>query len=267
MANRDSCIFYRSFYEAITNLPKENQLNLFVAIFELSLNRTEIELEGIEKTIFMLIRPQIEANIKRFNNGNTDKKHSQKEPKPKQNRSKTEAKPKQNESKSEANNNNNNNNNNNEGVVITSINNNNKNNNKELAVKKTTALNSQQEVYNIFAEKYLAMSKQVYKSDKKDFICLADLIKKTSKEQVIQKIEIFEKACKISAVSEKPIWWCVKDGLSAFTIGNFVKNYNLIIPFLTDKEKEERRWEIEDEKRRQKFEAEQLKKQEGANVH
>ena len=136
---------------------------------------------------------------------------------------------------------------------------------KSIVSKKTNA--PQQEVYEIFATKYLEMSKQIYKPDKKDFICLADLIKKTSKEQVIQKIEIFERACKISAVSEKPIWWCVKDGLSAFTIGNFVKNYNLIIPFLTDKEKEERRWEIEDEKRRQKFEAEQLKKQEGVNVH
>ena len=99
MANRDSCIFYRSFYEAIANLPKENQLNLFVAIFELSLNRKEIKLDGIEKTIFMLIRPQIEANIKRFENGSMGKIHTQKETKTKQNKSKQEAKPKQTESK------------------------------------------------------------------------------------------------------------------------------------------------------------------------
>ena len=135
-----------------------------------------------------------------------------------------------------------------------------KKDNKELVAKKPATLLPQQEVYNIFSAKYLEMSKQVYKSDKKDFIMLTDLIKKTSKEQVIQKIEIFERACKISAVSEKPIWWCVKDGLSAFTIGNFVKNYNLIIPFLTDKEKEERRWEEIDKARHAKIEAERQQK-------
>ena len=135
-----------------------------------------------------------------------------------------------------------------------------KGNTTKTIVTKTKTLLPQQEVYNIFSGKYLEMSKQVYKSDKKDFVMLTDLIKKTSKEQVIQKIEIFERACKISAVSEKPIWWCVKDGLSAFTIGNFVKNYNLIIPFLTDKEKEERRWEEIDKARHAKIEAERQQK-------
>lgn len=131
---------------------------------------------------------------------------------------------------------------------------------KEIVAKKPATLLPQQEVYNIFAEKYLAMSKQVYKSDKKDFIMLTDLIKKTSKEQVIQKIDIFERACKISAVSEKPIFWFTKDGFSCFTIGNFIKNYNSITPFLTDKEKEEQKRKILDEQRRQRVE-EHLKKQ------
>lgn len=34
---KDSFIFYRSFYEAIKELPKENQLNIYNAILELSL--------------------------------------------------------------------------------------------------------------------------------------------------------------------------------------------------------------------------------------
>lgn len=125
---------------------------------------------------------------------------------------------------------------------------------KSIVSKKTNA--PQQEVYEIFATKYLEMSKQIYKPDKKDFICLADLIKKTSKEQVIQKIEIFEKACKISAVSEKSqaIFWFTKEGISCFTIGNFIKNYNSITPFLTDKEKEEQKRKILDEQRRLKVE-------------
>jgi hypothetical protein len=100
---RDSLIFYRSFYEAINELPKETQAEVYHAIFEFSLNFKEIELSGLAKTIFTLIKPQLEANNKRFANG-TKPKHKQVE-------SKTEAKDKQDLSKSEANNNNNVNNN------------------------------------------------------------------------------------------------------------------------------------------------------------
>jgi len=80
---RDSCIFYRSFFEAIKELPKENQADVYNAIFEHSLNFNEIDLVGINKTIMTLIKPQLDANIKRFENG--------KKPKQKQNESKTEA--------------------------------------------------------------------------------------------------------------------------------------------------------------------------------
>ena len=111
---RDSCIFYRSFYESINELPDNNKLEIYNAIFSYSLNFIEPELTGLSKSIFTLIKPQLDANIKRFNNGNA--------PKDKQVKSKTEAKPKQNKSKSEANNNVNDNVNNN-------VNNNKKENN------------------------------------------------------------------------------------------------------------------------------------------
>jgi len=94
---RDSFIFYRSFYEAISELPPKNQLEIYKAIAEYSLNFEMPTLTGISKTIFILIKPQIEANQKRFLNGI--------KPKRKQTGSKTEAKPKQEESESEANNN------------------------------------------------------------------------------------------------------------------------------------------------------------------
>jgi len=100
---RDSLIFYRSFYEAINELPKETQAEVYHAIFEFSLNFKEVELSGLSKTIFTLIKPQLEANNKRFANGT--------KPKVKQVESKTEAKQKQDLSKSQANNNNNVNNN------------------------------------------------------------------------------------------------------------------------------------------------------------
>lgn len=96
---RDSMLIYRSFFEAIKELPLENQAEIWNAIFELGLNKNNIDLTGISATIFKLIKPQIEANLKRFENGK----------KPKTN--KTEAKQKQTISKTEGNNNNNNNNN------------------------------------------------------------------------------------------------------------------------------------------------------------
>lgn len=92
---RDSLIIYRSFYEAIRELPKENQAEVWQAIFEYGLNFQEIDLKGLSKTIFTLVKPQIEANIKRYFNG--------KEPKTKQEASKPKAKPKQKASKPEAN--------------------------------------------------------------------------------------------------------------------------------------------------------------------
>jgi len=98
---RDSTIFYRSFYEAISELDPTTKAKVYDAIFEYSLNLKVIELEGVPKTIFTLIKPQIDANIKRYNNGKKTKK--------KQNGSKTEAKDKQDLSNQEANANVNNN--------------------------------------------------------------------------------------------------------------------------------------------------------------
>jgi hypothetical protein len=109
---RETTIFYRSFYEALKDLPAQNKAEIYDAIFELSLNGVDTELTGISKTIMTLIKPQILANLRRFENGKKQKR-SKSEAKPKQEISETEAKQKQNGSKSEANNNNNNNNNNN----------------------------------------------------------------------------------------------------------------------------------------------------------
>ena len=92
---RDSMIIYRSFYEAIKELPMQTQAEVWNAIYELGLNGNLVQLTGMAKTIFTLINPQIEANYKKYMNG--------KRPKLKQSESKTEAKVKQNGSKTEAN--------------------------------------------------------------------------------------------------------------------------------------------------------------------
>ena len=77
---RDSFIFYKSFYESIKEIPEEEQLKVYKAISEYALYQNEIELSGISKAIFTLIKPQIDANYQKFLNG--------KQVKRKQNRSK-----------------------------------------------------------------------------------------------------------------------------------------------------------------------------------
>ena len=84
---RDSFIFYRSFYEAIKEIPDEEQLIAYRAITEYALNGTEINIQGISKAIFTLVKPQIDANTKRYENG---KKGGRK---PKENQKETKLKP------------------------------------------------------------------------------------------------------------------------------------------------------------------------------
>src|SRR3990167_10708746 len=91
---RNSAIIYRTFWEAAKELPKEQQADLWNAICEKSFDFTEPEIGGIAGSFYRLIKPNLEANNKRFCNGKT--------PKQKQEGSKTEAKQKQEGSKTEA---------------------------------------------------------------------------------------------------------------------------------------------------------------------
>ncbi len=97
---RDSTIFYRSFYEAVRELSLEQQGAIYNAIFEYSLNDSEPTLTGICKTVFTLIKPQLDANNKRYQNG---KRGGKREPNPNQNVTKPEPKVNQNRTKPEPN--------------------------------------------------------------------------------------------------------------------------------------------------------------------
>ena len=66
---RDSFIFYRSFQEAIDGCSKEDQLVIYKAIANYALDRIEPELSGVAKVVWVLIKPQLDANWKRFYNG------------------------------------------------------------------------------------------------------------------------------------------------------------------------------------------------------
>jgi hypothetical protein len=95
MKTRDSMIFYRSFYEAIRELPERNQVEVLRAICEFGFDGSEPEISGLSKTIWILIKPNLQANRKKWESGCKAKT--------KQPKSKTEANNKQTRSKVEAN--------------------------------------------------------------------------------------------------------------------------------------------------------------------
>lgn len=66
---RDRFTFYRSFSEAIIDLPDTDRLVIYEAITAFSLDHTEPKLSGVPKIVWMLIRPVLEANWIRYENG------------------------------------------------------------------------------------------------------------------------------------------------------------------------------------------------------
>lgn len=67
---RNSFPMLRSFFEAINLLPKEIQAEIYPALMDYAFNGTEPEgLRPVAGCIFMLIRPVIDANNARYENG------------------------------------------------------------------------------------------------------------------------------------------------------------------------------------------------------
>ena len=106
---RDSFVTYRSFYEAVKSLDYETIGKVYVAINEYALDHNEVECEGIIKTVFTLIKPQLEASFQKAISGSKGGKVSKSqsseelEDKEERNISTLEANPKQNGSKTKAN--------------------------------------------------------------------------------------------------------------------------------------------------------------------
>lgn len=66
---KDSYIFYRSFYEAMEDLADSEQLDIYRAITIYALEGKEPDMTSYPKAIFRLIKPQLDANTKRYENG------------------------------------------------------------------------------------------------------------------------------------------------------------------------------------------------------
>ena len=71
MEEKESFIFYRSFYNSIHKVKdKSKRCDLYEAIFELGLNNVNIDLnDEVGDIILELIKPQIRANNKRYTDG------------------------------------------------------------------------------------------------------------------------------------------------------------------------------------------------------
>lgn len=93
----NSFVFYGSFYESISVLPLENQARIYDAIFKFSFEDVEVDLDGIDLAIFLLIKPQLVANRARYENGCKGGRPRKEETETKPNNNLTETKTKPNE--------------------------------------------------------------------------------------------------------------------------------------------------------------------------
>lgn len=96
---RDGFVFYRSFREAIRELPEEERLKCYEVILDYALDEVVPNEVGISSAIFKLIKPQIDANNKRYENGKKGGRgnRTETEPKPNTNQDVTKVEPKEKE--------------------------------------------------------------------------------------------------------------------------------------------------------------------------
>lgn len=104
---RESFVFYRSFFESISCLTKEQKADCLDAIAKYALDGEVIEMDGIIKALFLSMKPQIDANTRRYANGcrggkpKSNQNETKAEPNHNQTITKPEPKSNQNETKTE----------------------------------------------------------------------------------------------------------------------------------------------------------------------
>lgn len=116
---RASYIIYRSFVEVMDELSDEDAGRLFKAVSAYALDGVEPELSGFLQGYFRLMKPQLDANRQKYENGCKGGRPETK-PKPNNNQTETKSKPNDNqtESKPKANDNDNVNDNDNHNVNV-----------------------------------------------------------------------------------------------------------------------------------------------------
>lgn len=101
---REGFIFYASWMEAIKNLPRDIQGDVLTAIIEYGLyGETTDNLKPITKALLSMVKPQIDANNQRYENGKkggrpkVNDNQSETKQEPRNNQSETKQKPKEKE--------------------------------------------------------------------------------------------------------------------------------------------------------------------------
>lgn len=70
LMEREYFTFYRSFYEAIRDLPNDIKLEVYTAIVEYGLyGEAPEEMKPFTKAVFTLVKPNIDASLTRYQNG------------------------------------------------------------------------------------------------------------------------------------------------------------------------------------------------------
>lgn len=101
---RESMVFYRSFYQAVEDLPPEEFKASVMAILGYGLDGKCEEVSGVSKSILALVKPQIDKNNKRYENslkGGRKSTDNQTGTKPEPNANQVETKPKPNRNQTE----------------------------------------------------------------------------------------------------------------------------------------------------------------------
>lgn len=101
----NSAVFYASFMEAGELLPDVDRLSFYDAVFEYAFAGTVSEMTNIAKALFITVKPQIDANRARYENGckgGRPKNQTESEEQAKDNQAGTELKPNKNQNKTEA---------------------------------------------------------------------------------------------------------------------------------------------------------------------
>ena len=102
---RDGFVFYRSFFESFEDLSKKDKLILFDALCNYALNDIVPELTGTTNAIFKLLKPQVDANNRRYENGKKGGRpkanQTETKTKPNDNQTETKLKPKEKEKEKE----------------------------------------------------------------------------------------------------------------------------------------------------------------------
>ena len=70
MANsgNESFVFYRSFYEALQNVPKKHRTEVYEAVFAYVFESREPSISGVPRALWELIKPQLDASRVRYEN-------------------------------------------------------------------------------------------------------------------------------------------------------------------------------------------------------